>query len=89
MENTRDILNNGIELEYRTLEKLTSTEKLYKIKNNLPSISNTKALHVRPSAKNGCYYNNPSVSMKLPAKAQWINKPVEFEWIKGKRHLNV
>lgn len=52
MENTRDILNNGIELEYRTLEKLTSTEKLYKIKNNLPSISNTKALHVRPSAKN-------------------------------------
>lgn len=86
---TQSILKDGVELEYKSLDKPTPKGKLYEVKNNLPGMKETKALHVRPSAKYGCYYNDPSLSMKLPTRAQWINKPKKAEWIEGKKTADV
>ncbi|MGO2205083.1 Sau3AI family type II restriction endonuclease [Staphylococcus xylosus] len=88
-ENTRNILNKGIELEYKTLNKPTPKGKLYEIYNNLPGIKSTKVLHVRPSAHNACYYDDKRNSMKLPTKSKWINKPEVAEWVEGRRPIDL
>ncbi|MEP9852959.1 Sau3AI family type II restriction endonuclease [Staphylococcus aureus] len=86
---TKRILENGVRLEYIKMNKPTSTGKLYKVSNNLPGIKDTKALHVRPSAKVSCYYNNPSQSMKLPVPSKWINKPQHTDWIDNTKPLDI
>ncbi|MEB6278004.1 Sau3AI family type II restriction endonuclease [Staphylococcus gallinarum] len=88
-EKTRDILNEGVKLEYKTRNKPTSKGKLYQVHNNLPGLNNSKVLHVRPSADYSCYYNNPSLAMKLPTKARWINKPEKTDWIDDKKPVEV
>lgn len=83
--NVRSILNNGVKLEYKKQVKPTATGKLYQVKNNLPGMSSTPALHVRPSAEIACYHNNLSLAMKLPVSSRWINKPNHTDWIPGRR----
>jgi len=78
-ENTRQIFEEGIELTYTELKKPTSTGKKYKILNNLPSKSGYGTIfHLRPSSAVACYNNNSTLSMKLPIKSKWINRPEEL-----------
>lgn len=88
-EETKSILEAGVRLEYKKLQKPTSRGKLFEIHNNLPGIKDTKALHVRPSAKVSCYYNNPSQSMKLPNPSRWVNKPAHTDWVEGSKPLEL
>jgi len=79
----KSILSNGVALEYKKQTKPTATGKLYRVKNNLHGLSSSQALHVRPSARIACYYNNPNLSMKLPVNSKWVNKPKQTDWIPG------
>lgn len=85
----QSILTEGVMLEYKKLNKPTATGKLYQVKNNLPGISSSQALHVRPSAEIACYYNDPNLSMELPSPSQWINKPEKTDWLNYEKPVNL
>lgn len=67
-ENTKNVLNNGVELTYKKIENG------HRITNNLPKKSENLVIHVRPHTSVSSYIKN-SYSDELPVKAQWINKP--------------
>lgn len=84
-EEARDKLMKGVRLEYKKLNKPTKTGKLYEVTNDLPGMSSGEILHVRPSAKVACYYDDPRYAMKLPAKSNWINRPESTDWEEGRK----
>lgn len=69
-QKTKQIFNDGVELTYVN----SNSPKGYRIKNNLPAMSEHTTLHVRPTASNASYINNAD-SFKLPTPAHWINRP--------------
>lgn len=66
---TKKVFSQGVELTYN------ETKSSYRINNNLPNASQTKCLHMRPSAKNSSYYNDGKNAIKLPTKSKWFNRP--------------
>lgn len=47
--------------------------------NNLPNPSETKCLHVRPSADKARYYDDGKNAIKLPSPSTWINRPSKLK----------
>lgn len=80
----KNILVEGVQLKYKKLNKPTRTGKLYEVENNLPGVSSSEALHVRPSADKAYYHDNPN-TMELPTPSQWINKPKNTDWAEGRK----
>lgn len=77
-ERTKEIVSEGIELEYRETKKATSTGRKYRILNNLPKASDEMILHVRPDAQVASYKND-SNALPVPTPNKWINRPVGME----------
>ena len=48
---------------------------IYYVGNNLPGISDTPILHIRPSSQYACYYNDERLAMELPSPSKWFNRP--------------
>ena len=82
-EGEKKKINRGVKLTYRE----TNTKKGYTVSNNLVKSNDKQVIHIRPSAgksqyrakyrtKDGKLMNN---ARKLPAKANWINRPKEME----------
>src|SRR5699024_266985 len=75
---TKKIFEEGVTLTYKEYSKPTSRGRTYYVENNLPSASSGTILHVRPSAKHACYYNDKKHAMQLPSKSKWIGRPEEL-----------
>lgn len=75
-ERTKKIIQLGVELTYKPINKATATGKEYQVLNNLPKMKDDTILHVRPDAKVSSYkLNDNKNAMELPTKSFWINKP--------------
>lgn len=80
----KEKLLSGVVLTYQP----NNTKKGYAVQNNLIKKSDNKIIHIRPSAQvaqyepryrrkdNNVLMNN---ARKLPAKAKWINRPIDKE----------
>lgn len=73
-EKTRQILRDGVELEYKPYKNT----KGFIVCNNFTPASDEKILHVRPDAKESSYKEDKN-TMKLPNKSNWKNRPLNLD----------
>lgn len=70
-EKTVETINEGVKLDY--------DEKHNRVKNNFIGSSQKMIIHVRPHAGKRGYNSFSKYAYKLPVKAQWTNKPADFD----------